>query len=193
MRSFLNVGHVMAIPSCSLRQRPARAAYAGRGVLRTARSSASCGNGKRSSLAEVSVPSSPFRYISIARSAFAYTSSRTAWVCRCSRLIIGNFGPSDSALAASSGWRLLAAQPLTATLRATLLGTCARAAPLGAIRPRWEEQASKPVDDPSLILDGALNLSYLSDCTTRYVHSGQRNGSYTPSDAKQRDIYSLFH
>jgi insertion element IS1 protein InsB len=53
-----------------------------------------------------------------------------------SRLIIGNFGPSDSALAASSGWRLLAAQPLTGTRRAALLGTCARAAPLGAIRPQ---------------------------------------------------------
>jgi len=52
-----------------------------------------------------------------------------------SRLIIGDFGPSDSALAAASGWRLLAAQPLTATRHAALLGTCARAAPLGAIRP----------------------------------------------------------
>ncbi len=59
-----------------------------------------------------------------------------------SRLIIGNFGPSDSALAAASGWRLFAAQPLTATLRAALLGTCARAAPLGAIRPRWTKLAS---------------------------------------------------
>src|SRR5207245_6724596 len=39
-------------------------------------------------------------------------------------------------LAAARGWRLFAAQPLTATRRAALLGTCARAAPLGAIRPR---------------------------------------------------------
>ena len=53
-----------------------------------------------------------------------------------SRLLIGKFGPSDSALAAARGWRLLAAKPLTGTLRATLLGPCARAAPLGAIRPR---------------------------------------------------------
>src|SRR2546428_6601495 len=53
-----------------------------------------------------------------------------------SRLFIGENGPSDSALAAASGWRLLAAQPLTGTRRAALLGTCARAAPLGAIRPR---------------------------------------------------------
>src|SRR5256712_11431632 len=53
-----------------------------------------------------------------------------------SRLFIGQNGPSDSALAAASGWRLLAAQPLTGTRRAALLGTCARAAPLGAIRPR---------------------------------------------------------
>jgi len=53
-----------------------------------------------------------------------------------SRLIIGENGPSDSALAASSGRRLIAAQPLTGTLRAALLGPCARAAPLGAIRPR---------------------------------------------------------
>jgi hypothetical protein len=44
-----------------------------------------------------------------------------------SRLIIGQDGPSDSARAASSGWRLLAAQPLTGTLRAALLGACARA------------------------------------------------------------------
>src|SRR5713101_4951704 len=44
-----------------------------------------------------------------------------------SRLLIGQNGPSDSALAASSGWRLLAAQPLTGTLRAALLGACARA------------------------------------------------------------------
>src|SRR5712691_8881990 len=44
-----------------------------------------------------------------------------------SRLIIGQNGPSDSALAASSGGRLLAAQPLTGTLRAALLGACARA------------------------------------------------------------------
>src|SRR5713226_9777850 len=44
-----------------------------------------------------------------------------------SRLIIGQNGPSDSALAATSGWRLLAAQPLTGTLRAALLGACARA------------------------------------------------------------------
>jgi len=42
--------------------------------------------------------------------------------------------PSDSARAAARGWRLLAAEPLTGTLRAALLGTCARAAPLGAIR-----------------------------------------------------------
>src|SRR3989449_3024833 len=53
-----------------------------------------------------------------------------------SRLLIGQNGPSDSALAAASGWRLLAAQPLTGTRRAALLETCARAAPLGAIRPR---------------------------------------------------------
>ena len=39
-----------------------------------------------------------------------------------SRLIIGENGPSDSALAASSGRRLIAAQPLTGTLRAALLG-----------------------------------------------------------------------
>ncbi len=38
-----------------------------------------------------------------------------------SRLLIGKFGPSDSALAAAS---------------AALLRTCARAAPLGAIRPQ---------------------------------------------------------
>jgi hypothetical protein len=44
-----------------------------------------------------------------------------------SRLIIGENGPSDSALAAARGWRLLAAQPLTGTLRAALLGACARA------------------------------------------------------------------
>src|SRR5713101_7680933 len=44
-----------------------------------------------------------------------------------SRLLIGQNGPSDSALAASSGWQLLAAQPLTGTLRAALLGACARA------------------------------------------------------------------
>src|SRR5216683_4103720 len=44
-----------------------------------------------------------------------------------SRLLIGQNGPSDSALAAASGWRLLAAQPLTGTRRAALLGTCARA------------------------------------------------------------------
>src|SRR5256712_12589433 len=59
-----------------------------------------------------------------------------------SRLFIGENGPSDSALAAASGWRLLAAQPLTGTRRAALLGTCARAAPLGAIRPRWDEAIS---------------------------------------------------
>jgi hypothetical protein len=53
-----------------------------------------------------------------------------------SRLLIGQNGPSDSALAAARGWRLFAAQPLTGTRRAALLGTCARAAPLGAIRPR---------------------------------------------------------
>src|SRR5947209_2174979 len=53
-----------------------------------------------------------------------------------SRLLIGECGPSDSARAAARGWRLLAAQPLTGTRRAALLGTCARAAPLGAIRPR---------------------------------------------------------
>src|SRR5713226_7291160 len=34
-----------------------------------------------------------------------------------SRLLIGQNGPSDSTLTASSGWRLLAAQPLTGTLR----------------------------------------------------------------------------
>ncbi len=39
-----------------------------------------------------------------------------------SRLTIGQNGPSDSALAAASGWRLLAAQPLTGTRRAALLG-----------------------------------------------------------------------
>jgi len=44
-----------------------------------------------------------------------------------SRLLIGQNGPSDSALAAASGGRLLAAQPLTGTLRAALLGACARA------------------------------------------------------------------
>src|SRR5712691_345386 len=44
-----------------------------------------------------------------------------------SRLLIGQNGPSDSALAASSGGRLLAAQPLTGPLRAALLGACARA------------------------------------------------------------------
>ena len=39
-----------------------------------------------------------------------------------SRLLIGKFGPSDSALAAARGWQLLAAQPLTGTRRAALLG-----------------------------------------------------------------------
>jgi hypothetical protein len=34
-----------------------------------------------------------------------------------SRLCRGDFGPSDSALAVASGWRLLAVQSLTATLR----------------------------------------------------------------------------
>jgi hypothetical protein len=59
-----------------------------------------------------------------------------------SRLIIGEDGPSDSALTAARGGRLRAVQPLTATRRAVLLGTCARAVPLGAIRPRqskWSE------------------------------------------------------
>ena len=53
-----------------------------------------------------------------------------------SRLLIGKFGPSDSALAAASGGRLYAARPLTGPRRAALLRTCARAAPLGAIRPQ---------------------------------------------------------
>ena len=53
-----------------------------------------------------------------------------------SRLSIGEDGPSDSALAASSGWATGAAQPLNGTRRAALLGPCARAAPLGARRPR---------------------------------------------------------
>src|SRR5712691_4487006 len=44
-----------------------------------------------------------------------------------SRLIIGQNGPSDSALAAARGWRLSPAQPLTGTRRAALLGACARA------------------------------------------------------------------
>src|SRR5262249_1543502 len=61
-----------------------------------------------------------------------------------SRLIIGQNGPSDFALAASSGWRLRAAQPLTGTRRAALLGTCARAAPLGAIRPRLGRVLTDP-------------------------------------------------
>jgi hypothetical protein len=44
-----------------------------------------------------------------------------------SRLVKGETGPSDSALAAASGWRLHAAQPLSGTRRAALLGACARA------------------------------------------------------------------
>jgi len=42
-----------------------------------------------------------------------------------SRLIIGEFGPQTRA-GGARGWRLLAAEPLTGTLRAALLGTCAR-------------------------------------------------------------------
>src|SRR5713226_5915463 len=54
-----------------------------------------------------------------------------------SRLLIGQNGPSDSALAAASGWRLLAAQPLTGTLRAALLGACARACVPRRYTPSW--------------------------------------------------------
>src|SRR5215470_12302605 len=52
-----------------------------------------------------------------------------------SRLIIGDFGPSDSALAAARGWRLRRAGAARHAARYAS-GTCARAAPLGAIRPR---------------------------------------------------------
>src|SRR5712691_3446328 len=57
-----------------------------------------------------------------------------------SRLLIGQNGPSDSALAASSGGRLLAAQPLTGTLRAALLGACARACVPRRYTPSIESQ-----------------------------------------------------
>ncbi len=57
-----------------------------------------------------------------------------------SRLLIGQNGPSDSALAASSGWRLLAAQPLTGTRRAALLGACARACVPRRYTPSLETQ-----------------------------------------------------
>src|SRR5713101_5322470 len=61
-----------------------------------------------------------------------------------SRLLIGQNGPSDSALAASSGWRLLAAQPLTGTLRAALLGACARACVPRRYTPSSEENRLSP-------------------------------------------------
>jgi len=59
-----------------------------------------------------------------------------------SRLLIGQNGPSDSALAASSGWRLLAAQPLTGTLRAALLGACARACVPRRYTPSFESKTT---------------------------------------------------
>src|SRR5262249_45670877 len=97
-----------------------------------------------------------------------------------SRLIIGENGPSDSALAASSGRRLIAAQPLTGTLRAALLGPCARAAPLGAIRPRWSViKRRRSIWQPCLSTRKKSSISHLARYHCTIVHAPAKSATGT--------------
>ncbi len=86
-----------------------------------------------------------------------------------SRLIIGQNGPPDSALAASSGWRLLAAQPLTGTRRAALLGACARACVPRRYTPSdlWRRSTVvRAIWSPAaIVLSLAPSSAYSDTCT----------------------------